>query len=99
MKNRFHATIALEAARCVAEDVVVDVREADVGSILGFGFAPFSGGAISYIDGMGTKAFVEMCHDLQSKYGDQFAPNDLLIEMAKTDQRFYERFNPQGKAA
>ena len=98
MKNRFHATIALEAARCVAEDVVVDVREADVGSILGFGFAPFSGGAISYIDGMGTKAFVEMCQDLQAKYGDQFAPNDLLVEMAKTDEKFYDRFNPHGKA-
>ncbi len=94
--DRFHATIAAEAARCVEEGVVTDVREADVGSILGFGFAPFTGGALSYIDGMGTKAFVELCHDLQSKYGDQFRPCDLLEDMAKTDDTFYNRFNPYG---
>jgi len=99
LKNRFHATIALEAARCVAENVVVDVREADVGSILGFGFAPFSGGAISYIDGMGSTAFVDMCKKLAKKYGTQFKPNKLLLEMAKTNEKFYDRFNPYGKPA
>ncbi len=96
LKNRFHATIALEAARCVAEGVVTDVREADVGSILGFGFAPFTGGALSYIDGMGSTAFVVMCNDLAEKYGDQFRVNDLLEEMAKGDEKFYDRFNPTG---
>ena len=96
IKNRFHATIAVEAARCVEENVVTDVREADVGSILGFGFAPFTGGALSYIDGMGTTKFVEMLKDLHAKYGDQFKPNALLLEMAKTNQKFYERFDPTG---
>ncbi len=94
IKNRFHATIAVEAARCVEEGVVTDVREADVGSILGFGFAPFTGGALSYIDGMGTTKFVEMLQDLHAKYGDQFKPNALLLKMAKTDEKFYQRFNP-----
>ncbi|MGB7335344.1 MAG: 3-hydroxyacyl-CoA dehydrogenase NAD-binding domain-containing protein [Salaquimonas sp.] len=97
LKNRFHATIALEAARCVAEGVVTDVREADIGSILGFGFAPFTGGAISYIDGMGTTAFVDMCKKLAKKYGAQFKPNKLLIEMAKNDEKFYDRFNPHAE--
>jgi 3-hydroxyacyl-CoA dehydrogenase/enoyl-CoA hydratase/3-hydroxybutyryl-CoA epimerase len=97
IKNRFHATIAVEAARCVEEGVVTDVREADVGSILGFGFAPFTGGALSYIDGMGTTKFVEMLKDLHGKYGDQFKPNALLLEMAKTDEKFYERFDPTGE--
>ena len=99
LKNRFHATIALEAARCVGEGVVVDVRESDVGSILGFGFAPFSGGAISYIDGMGTTAFVAMCKTLQKKYGVQFKPNKLLVDMAKSNEKFYDRFNPDNKPA
>ncbi|MEC9342657.1 MAG: 3-hydroxyacyl-CoA dehydrogenase NAD-binding domain-containing protein [Pseudomonadota bacterium] len=99
MRNRYHAVIALEAARCVEQGVVTDMREADVGSILGFGFAPFTGGAISYIDGMGTTAFVEMCKKLQKKYGKQFKPNKLLLEMAKTDEKFYERFNPKPEAA
>ncbi|MCF6322370.1 MAG: 3-hydroxyacyl-CoA dehydrogenase NAD-binding domain-containing protein [Rhizobiaceae bacterium] len=97
IKNRFRATIALEAARCVEEGVVVDVREADIGSILGFGFAPFTGGAISYIDGMGSTAFVDMCKKLQKKYGKQFKPNKLLLQMAQSDEKFYDRFNPYGK--
>ena len=94
LKNRFHATIALEAARCVEEGVVTDVREADVGSILGFGFAPFTGGALSYIDGMGAAAFVDMVKKLQKKYGAQFKPNKLLIDMAAKGDTFYGRFDP-----
>ena len=47
LKDRFLFTIALEAARCMAEGIVTDPREADVGSILGFGFAPYTGGALS----------------------------------------------------
>src|SRR5258707_7114560 len=45
--------------------VIRDVREADVGSILGFGFAPFTGGTLFYIDMMGTKSFVELCKGLE----------------------------------
>jgi len=44
----------------VEEGVITDVREADVGSILGFGFAPFSGGTLSYIDMMGSQPFVAL---------------------------------------
>ena len=96
IKDRFHAAIAVEAARCVEEGVVTDVREADVGSILGFGYAPFTGGAISYIDGMGTTAFVELLQKLEAKYGDQFKPNALLLEMAQNNELFYDRFAPEG---
>ena len=61
LKQRLLAIQALEAARVLEEGVVTDPREADVGSILGFGFAPFTGGALSYIDRMGSKAFVDLC--------------------------------------
>ena len=77
--------------------MLTDVREADVGSILGFGFAPFTGGTLSYIDMMGTKKFVEACRALEKKYGARFAPNKLLIEMAEKDQTFYGRFAPAKK--
>ena len=61
LKQRLLAIQALETARCFEENVLTDVREADVGSILGFGYAPYSGGTLSYIDMMGTKAFVALC--------------------------------------
>ena len=74
LKQRFLVTQALEAARTFEEGVVTDVREADVGSILGFGFAPFSGGTLSYIDMMGTRAFAELCGRLAARHGPRFAP-------------------------
>jgi 3-hydroxyacyl-CoA dehydrogenase/enoyl-CoA hydratase/3-hydroxybutyryl-CoA epimerase len=74
LMQRFLVVQAVEAARCVEEGVVTDMREADVGSILGFGFAPFTGGAISYIDGMGAAEFTALCQYFARKYGKRFAP-------------------------
>lgn len=89
MKQRFLCVQAVEAARTIAEGVVIDPREADVGSILGFGFAPFTGGAISYIDGLGIQEFVVLCDRLATKYGSRFIPPTLLREMAANNQTFY----------
>ncbi|ERT97787.1 hypothetical protein P041_01559 [Brucella sp. 04-5288] len=72
---------------------MTDPREADVGSILAFGFAPYTGG-ISYIDGMGAKKFVQLAKDLQKKYGAQFKAPKLLLDMAENGETFYQRFNP-----
>jgi 3-hydroxyacyl-CoA dehydrogenase/enoyl-CoA hydratase/3-hydroxybutyryl-CoA epimerase len=94
LKNRLLAMQALETARCFEEKVLTDVREADVGSILGFGFAPFSGGTLSFIDMMGTKKFVELCRALEKKFGARFAPSKLLIELAEHNEGFYRRFAP-----
>jgi 3-hydroxyacyl-CoA dehydrogenase/enoyl-CoA hydratase/3-hydroxybutyryl-CoA epimerase len=99
MKQRFLVVQAVEAARTFEEHVVTDVREADVGSILGFGFAPFTGGTLSYIDMMGSAKFVELCRAFEAKYGARFAPPKLLVEMAKTNDSFYGRFAPEKKAA
>ena len=94
LKHRLLVVQALEAARCVEEGVITDVREADVGSILGFGFAPFTGGTLSYIDMMGTKRFVEICKRLEKKYGPRFKPPKLLLDMAQKGDTFYGRFAP-----
>jgi 3-hydroxyacyl-CoA dehydrogenase / enoyl-CoA hydratase / 3-hydroxybutyryl-CoA epimerase len=95
LKQRFLVVQAVEAARTVEDHVITDVREADVGSILGFGFAPFTGGALSYIDFMGTKTFVELCHKFEKKYGSRFTPPKLLEEMAAKGETFYGRFPPK----
>jgi len=92
LKRRLLGIQALESARCIEERVVTDVREADVGSILGFGFAPFTGGTISYIDGMGVKNFVQMCNDLAKACGERFKPSKLLVDMANKGETFYGRF-------
>ncbi len=92
LERRLLAMQALETARCVEEGVITDVREADVGSILGFGFAPFTGGTLSYIDTMGTRTFVQLCRRLESSHGARFTPSSLLIDMAADGETFYGRF-------
>jgi len=97
LQQRFLVVQAVEAARTFEEKVVTDVREADVGSILGWGFAPYTGGTLSYIDMMGAKAFVALCHKFEKKYGARFKPNKLLLELAERNETFYGRFAPAKK--
>ncbi|RWD04340.1 MAG: 3-hydroxyacyl-CoA dehydrogenase [Mesorhizobium sp.] len=97
LQLRLLVTIALEAARVMEEGIVTDPREADVGSILAFGFAPYTGGALSYIDGIGAKAFVKIAKNLQKKYGAEFKAPKLLLDMAEKGETFYQRFDPYAK--
>jgi 3-hydroxyacyl-CoA dehydrogenase/enoyl-CoA hydratase/3-hydroxybutyryl-CoA epimerase len=97
LKQRFLVTIALEASRVMEEGIVTDPREADVGSILAFGFAPYTGGALSYVDGMGLETFLKLARGLQKKYGAQFKAPKLLADMAAKGETFYDRFDPYGK--
>lgn len=89
LQHRLLVTQALEAARTYEEGVVTDPREADVGSIIGFGFAPYSGGTLSFIDNMGAASFVKLCEALAKKHGERFKPNRQLKRMAKTGESYY----------
>jgi 3-hydroxyacyl-CoA dehydrogenase/enoyl-CoA hydratase/3-hydroxybutyryl-CoA epimerase len=97
LKQRFLVTQAVEAARTIEDGVVTDPREADVGSIIGFGFAPFTGGTLSYIDAMGAANFVVLCERLRKKFGERFAPPKILLDMAENGSSFYGRFAGQTK--
>jgi 3-hydroxyacyl-CoA dehydrogenase/enoyl-CoA hydratase/3-hydroxybutyryl-CoA epimerase len=80
---------SVETARCLEEKVVIDVRDADVGSIMGWGFPPFRGGTVSNIDMVGVKPFVAECDQLAQKFGARFTPPKLLRDMADQGKAFY----------
>lgn len=92
VKDRIMYAQAIEAARTMAEEIVHDPREADLGSIFGWGFAPFTGGAISFIDTIGAKAFTARADELAKAHGPQFEVPKLLREMAKSGETFYSKF-------
>jgi 3-hydroxyacyl-CoA dehydrogenase/enoyl-CoA hydratase/3-hydroxybutyryl-CoA epimerase len=94
IKQRLLYIQALETARCFEQQVVTDVRDADVGAILGWGFAPWSGGPLSMIDTIGVAEFVAECDQLAATFGSRFEPNPLLREMAEKGETFYGRFAP-----
>jgi 3-hydroxyacyl-CoA dehydrogenase / enoyl-CoA hydratase / 3-hydroxybutyryl-CoA epimerase len=96
VKDRILYAQAIEAARTMAEGIIADPREADLGSIFGWGFAPYTGGAISFIDMVGAKNFVARADQLRAAYGEQFEVPSLLRDMTKSGETFYQKF---GKAA
>ena len=88
---------AIEVARCFEEGVITDARDGDIGSILAWGFAPYTGGCCSYVDLIwGIKDFVAEADRLADKYGDRFRPGDMLRDMAAKGEGFYDRFPPAG---
>ncbi len=99
LKKRLLYVQAVTAARCFEEGVITDPREADVGSILGWGFAPWSGGIVSLIDAIGAAKFVEELDHMAALYGDRFAPPQLLRDMAAKGETFYGRFGKADKKA
>jgi len=98
-KQRLLYRQAVEVARCWEEGVIDDPREADVGAILAWGFAPWTGGPITMIDQTGLKAFVAQADDYAARYGDRFKVPQLLRDMAEQGRTFYGDFAGKQKAA
>ena len=99
VQHRLMFSQCLEAVRALEEGVLMDIREGDVGAILGWGFAPWSGGPLSWLDMLGSAYAAERCDELEAKYGQRFKCPDLLREMAAKNQSFYGRFGQQADAA
>ncbi len=87
--ERYLYTQALEAARCMDQGILLAAADADVGAVMGWGFAPWSGGPLSYIDRIGPAAFVARSDELAAALGERFEPPALLRTMAKEGTTFY----------
>lgn len=99
VQHRLLFAQTLEAVRALEENVLEDIREGDVGAILGWGFAPWSGGPFSWLDIIGTPYAAERCDQLAETYGERFKTPALLREMADKTQSFYGRFGTKANAA
>ena len=88
MIDRLLFVQALETVRCLEENVVTSVADANIGSIFGWGFAPFKGGTLQYINDYGLAAFVQRSEELAEKYGERFAPPAKLLAMRDARRTF-----------
>jgi len=98
VQHRLMMAQVLEAVRALEEGVLTDIREGDVGAILGWGFAPWSGGPFSWLDMIGAAKAAAICDELAPKFGPRFACPALLREMAEKGETFYGRFAPAAAA-
>jgi 3-hydroxyacyl-CoA dehydrogenase/enoyl-CoA hydratase/3-hydroxybutyryl-CoA epimerase len=76
LKDRLLYRQAVETARCLSENVLTSVHDANIGSIFGIGFPPWTGGAMQFIYGLGIDTFVQRADQLASRYGAGFALSD-----------------------
>ena len=89
VKHRLMMAQVLEAVRALEAGVLTDIREGDVGAILGWGFAPWSGGPFSWLDMIGAARAVEICDDLTARHGPRFEAPQMLRDMAAKGESFY----------
>jgi 3-hydroxyacyl-CoA dehydrogenase / enoyl-CoA hydratase / 3-hydroxybutyryl-CoA epimerase len=90
---------ALETTRCMEEGVVTTAAEADLGSILGWGFPAWTGGTLSYIDTIGIRAFVAECERMSKRYGKRFKPSKWLKQRAERNEPFHPAESGETRAA
>jgi len=90
MKERMLFAEALETVKCFDEGVLRSIPDANIGSIMGIGFPPWTGGVIQYINGYegGVAGFVARARELAQRYGDHFLPPASLVEKAEKGQKF-----------
>ncbi|MDT3728320.1 3-hydroxyacyl-CoA dehydrogenase NAD-binding domain-containing protein [Streptomyces sp. DSM 41972] len=90
LKERMLFVEALDAVRCLEDGVLESVADANVGSLLGIGFPPWTGGVLQYVNGYdgGLPGFVARARELAARYGDRFAPPELLLRKAERGETF-----------
>ena len=90
VKERILYAQLIPAAQCYAEGIVHDPQSADLGAIFGWGFAPWTGGPMSYIDTVGVDVFVRKAESLAQKYGARFNPPQKFRAMAEKNETLYK---------
>lgn len=92
VQHRLMMAQVLEAVRAFESGVLTDIREGDVGAILGWGFAPWSGGPFSWLDMIGAAKAVEICDNLCATHGPRFETPALLRDLAASGETFYGHY-------
>ncbi|ACY48356.1 3-hydroxyacyl-CoA dehydrogenase NAD-binding domain-containing protein [Rhodothermus marinus] len=88
MIDRLLFVQALETVRCLDEGVLTSVADANIGSVFGWGFAPFHGGTLQFINAYGLERFVARAEALAERYGERFMPPERLRDMARRGEVF-----------
>jgi 3-hydroxyacyl-CoA dehydrogenase/enoyl-CoA hydratase/3-hydroxybutyryl-CoA epimerase len=88
IKDRVLYRQCIEAVCCLEEGVLRSVIDGNIGSMLGIGFPPYTGGQLQYINACGVAVFAKRAEELASRFGERFAPPRLLLDMAQKGVQF-----------
>lgn len=86
--DRLLFCMALESVRILEEGVLSNVRDGNIGSVLGIGFPRWTGGVFQFLNWYGLDRAVARSENLAQRYGERFAPPAVLCELARAGGRF-----------
>jgi enoyl-CoA hydratase/carnithine racemase len=89
LKDRLLYRQAIETARCLSENVLTCVAQANIGSIFGLGYPAWTGGALQFIYGMGIDAFAQRADVLAQRFGPGFVMSDEVKATVDRNQPVY----------
>ena len=87
--NRCVMAMVNEAIRCFEEGILRSPRDGDIGAVFGLGFPPFRGGPFRYVDALGAEEVLGRMDTLDGRFPERFKPAAMLVEMGRTNGRFY----------
>eukprot|EP00003_Mantamonas_plastica_P026655 TRINITY_DN5526_c0_g1_i1.p1 TRINITY_DN5526_c0_g1~~TRINITY_DN5526_c0_g1_i1.p1 ORF type:complete len:814 (+),score=322.55 TRINITY_DN5526_c0_g1_i1:403-2844(+) len=90
IQNRMVSRFVNEAVFCLQDGILSNPTDGDIGAVFGLGFPPFLGGPFRYLDAYGADKYVVMMNKLADKYGERFAPAQMLVDMANSGKKFHQ---------
>ena len=88
--ERLMLPMCFEVVRCLAEGIVNDAVDADMGLIMGVGFPLFRGGAVRYMENLGLNTLIQQAEHYQH-LGELYQVPELLREKAQKGQSFFSQ--------
>jgi enoyl-CoA hydratase/long-chain 3-hydroxyacyl-CoA dehydrogenase len=90
LQQRLVMRFVNEAVMCLQDGILRTALEGDIGAVFGLGFPPMKGGPFRFVDTLGASTVVDMMKKYENEYGTPFTPCQLLVDMAKSGDKFYK---------
>ncbi|WP_422942921.1 3-hydroxyacyl-CoA dehydrogenase NAD-binding domain-containing protein [Undibacterium sp. TJN19] len=88
LRDRFLYIQSIETLRCLDEGVLESARDANIGSIFGIGFPAWTGGAVQFVNHVGSRLFVLRARELQERYGERFSVPSNFLQFAEASRKY-----------
>ena len=88
MRDRLLFRQVIEALRCLESGVLRTVDDGNIGSIMGIGAPPWTGGLIQFVNTYGLERFAARCAVLAEHYGERFLAPAIVQQKLAAGERF-----------
>lgn len=88
IKDRLMFRQVIEALKCLETNVLRTEADGNIGSIMGIGAPPHTGGFLQFVNTYGLERFMARCDELAAGYGERFTCPNIVKEYAAASKQF-----------